>query len=206
MAARTAPLSEPFIDASAPAFKPLSAVSEIPVASAAARAEVPSQSYMPQGLKDARQDRACRRPYIPVSAYAIPLRLPDFAVPGIIQPELEDSMVAASVAPPSFEQCRDSANHLGVLSKILVKMMTKDMFGPVAQFGRHLLEKSNLGSSPFCNEASEEMIMNDRPTTRNVGGQEMPAFGSLRRFQGGFRRFTSPRLIMTMRSGRSPTR
>ena len=78
---------------------------------------------MPQELKDAGQDRARRRPYIPVSAYAIPLRLPDFVVPGIIQLDLEDSIVAASVAPPSVDQRRHCAYNFGVLSNILVRMM-----------------------------------------------------------------------------------
>ena len=69
---------------------------EIPIATAAACEAPPSQSYMPQELQDAALDRARRRPYIPVSAYAIPLRLPDFVFPRIIQPDLEDSMVACS--------------------------------------------------------------------------------------------------------------
>ena len=125
---------------------------------------------MPQELKEAKGDTARRRPYI---IPAIPLRLPDFVVPGIIHPDLEDSMVAASVAPPSFEQCRHSAYHFGVLSKILVKLMTRDMFGQVTQFEGRLLEKTTFASSPFLNDAREEMIMNDRPTARNIGGKEM---------------------------------
>ena len=51
LAARVAPLAEPFIDASALALTPLSPVSEIPTASAAARAALPSQSYMPQSCR-----------------------------------------------------------------------------------------------------------------------------------------------------------
>ena len=107
------------------------------------------------------------------SAEAIPLRLPDFVVPGIIHPDLEDSMVAASVAPPFFEQRHHSTYHFGALSKILVKMMTNYMFGPTTQSGGHLLEKTTFASSPFFNEAREEMIMNDRPTTGNIGGKGM---------------------------------
>ena len=51
LAARVPPLPQPFIDASALALTPLSPVSEIPTASAAARAAPPSQSYMPQSCR-----------------------------------------------------------------------------------------------------------------------------------------------------------
>ena len=36
-------------------------------------------------------------------------------------PNLEDSMVAASVAPPTPEQRKHSAYHFGAISKVLVK-------------------------------------------------------------------------------------
>ena len=170
--ARTAPLSEPYMDATAPAFTPLSPVSEVPIASVPARKSVPSQSYMPQELAEAKEDKARRRRYISASAYAIPLRLPDFVVPGIIYPHLEDSMATASVAPPSFDQRKHSAYHFGALSKILVKLMTKDMFGPMARSGKHLLERTMFASSPYFNQAREEM-MNDRPTARNIGGKDV---------------------------------
>ena len=42
---------------------------------------------------------------------------------------LEDSMVAASVAPPSHEQRRHSACNFGVLCKSQLDLMLSDMFG-----------------------------------------------------------------------------
>ena len=81
-------------------------------------------------------------------------------------------MVAASVAPPTFDQRRHSAYNCGILSKMLVKLMTKEIFGLLTQFERATLEDSTFGQSLYFRAASEEMIMNDRSTTRNVGGQE----------------------------------
>ena len=128
--ARTAPLSEPFVDPKAPAFTPLSPVAEVPIKGSAARTNVPSAGLMPQTLREAKDDPARRRPFIHASAYAIPIRIPAFVVPGILHPNLEDSMVAASVAPPPPEQRKHSAYHFGAISKILVKMLTIDMLEP----------------------------------------------------------------------------
>ena len=95
--ARTAPLAEPFVDPKAQAFAPLSPVAEIPVKDSSARANVPPAGRMPQALREAKDDPARRRPFIYASAYAIPIRLPAFIAPGVLHPNLEDSMVAASV-------------------------------------------------------------------------------------------------------------
>ena len=114
---------------------------------------------MPQTLREARDDPARRRPFIHASAYAIPIGLPAFVVPGVLHPNLEESMVAASVAPPTPEQRKHSAYHFGAMSKILVKMLTCDMF-----------EKSTFSAHPAYVRAKEEMI-NDRPTARSIGNQ-----------------------------------
>ena len=127
---------------------------------------------MPQTLSKAKGDGARRRPFI--HAYAIPIRLPEFVVPGVIHPDLEDSMVAASVAPPSFEQRKHSAYHFGALSKILVRFMTSNIFGPpVSSSGDHFLEGATFAASPAYIRAKEEML-NDRIISRCIGGKDTP--------------------------------
>ena len=84
LVARTAPLAEPFVDPKAQAFAPLSPVAEVPVKDSIARTNVPPAGRMPQTLREARDDPARRRPFIHASAYAIPIRLPAFVVPGVL--------------------------------------------------------------------------------------------------------------------------
>ena len=148
----------------------MSPVAEVPVKDSIARTNVPPAGRMPQTLREARDDPARRRPFIHASAYAIPIRLPAFVVPGVLHPNLEDSMVAASVAPPTPEQRKHSAYHFGAMSKILVKMLACDVFGPDPRTGDSVLEKSTFSAHPAYVRAKEEMI-HDRPTARSIGNQ-----------------------------------
>ena len=170
--ARAAPLSEPTMDPASSAFAPLSPVTEIPPQRSSARLNVPAAGPMPQTLKEAGDDAARRRPFIHASAYAIPIRLPAFVVPGVIHPNHEDSMVAASVAPPTPEQRKHSAYHFGAMANVLIQMLTVDMFQDDPVDGSGKLEKSHFGEHLAFIRAREEMI-NDRVTARVIGDQTL---------------------------------
>ena len=66
---------------------------------------------------------------------------------------------------------KHSAYHFGAMSKILIRLMTSDIFGPVSPSGDHFLEGAMFGASPAYLRA-KELILNDRPTARCIGGKD----------------------------------